>query len=768
MANSTVLFHLFCKIGGGFMSRKNGKQAQNSTQTQDAQRLSKTKTIPLHKRIIARAFNPDQLTPEERNALFVVRKPLFERIYKDIVLHPSDALPQHWLILGVRGSGKTTLLLKIYDELCADTEAQKRIVAVRLNEEQHGIFKLSRLWEKVLEILQDEAGKEWSGVYDEAEKHFNDEEYEERAFEYLIKPLRERRKNLVLMIDNFGVMLDKFSIKEHQHLRSLLLTCPEIRIIAASANALEHTYRYDKPFFDFFAIVQLKGLKLAETIELLTTLAAHRSEEERANVMNIIEKQPRRIEVLRTLTGGFPRTLVLLFDIFTDSTGGDSVQDLERLLDHVTPFYGQRVEDLSSHQRVVVDAVALAWDAVSVKELVAKTRMESKSISSQLNELEKQGIIEKVPTSTKNNFYRLQERFFNIWYLMRNGRKNDKQRVIWFVRFIESFFPEEMLNVKAVQIIQGLKNGDELYPNYIYFMGEALAQTGKLNEILQHELLQEVKNYLLVNNSPLVHSLSLSDKELLSEVIIISEGGKFFEKEINLRRIGLLQEIKSEKLRIKVIPVLALSYILVENYKLAESLLLEAIRYGEYHSNHSIELYLSLYLSGKLKLQKKNLHRIFNLLSSLSEHKYSPEESLFFLYYHSINNNLENISPYIEAVVSIESTDFVHKENWFAITSITSSIILKLLIDKQYQSAIRLFQNDELKESIKILWYVTLHFVKEQYPDEYLRMGSEFSDKTQQIIQIIENVHIDFSQNQGVLEIEANNRGITITLQHSP
>lgn len=724
----------------------------------------------LHKKIVARAFNPDQLTPEERNALFVVRKPLFERIFRDIVEHPANTLPQHWLIQGVRGSGKTTLLLKIYDELCADADVQKRIVAVRLNEEQHGIFKLSRLWEKVLEILQDEYGKDWSGVYNEAEKHFRDDDYEDRAFEYLLRPLRERKKRLVLLIDNFGVMLDKFSMQEHQRLRELLMTCPEILIIAASASVLEHTYRYDKPFFDFFATVQLKGLKQSETEALLRNLAQYRPASERENVLRIINEEPRRIEILRTLTGGFPRTMVLLFDIFADSTGGDSMQDLERLLDQLTPFYGQRVDDLPTQQRVVVDAVALAWDAVSVKELAASTRLESKVISAQLNTLEQQGIIEKVPTSTKNYFYRLQERFFNIWYLMRNGRKNDKQRVIWFVRFIESFFPEEMLNVKAEQIIQGLKNGDELYPNYIYLMGEALAQTGKLNEVLQHELLQEVKNYLLINNSSLAHSLSLSDKELLGEVIVISEGNKFFEKEINLQRIHLLQQIKSEKLRIKVIPVLALSYILIENYKLAESLLIEAINNGEYHSNRSIELYLSMYLSGKLKLQKKSLHRIFNLLSMLSEHKVSPEENLFLLYYYTINNNLENISPCIEAIVSIESTNFVHKDKWFAITSITSSIILKLLIDKQYQAAARLFQNNELKESIKVLWYATLYFVEEQYPDEYRRMGSEFTNIVQGIVQIIEEVHTDISQVQGVSEVEVkvNGGGITITLQDSP
>ena len=48
-------------------------------------------------------------------------------------------------------------------------------------------------------------------------------------------------------------------------------------------------------------------------------------------------------------------------------------------------------------------------------------------------------MVEKVETKTKNHLYRLEERFFNIWYLMRFGRKTH-QRVLWLVRFFETMF----------------------------------------------------------------------------------------------------------------------------------------------------------------------------------------------------------------------------------------------------------------------------------------------------------------------------------------
>jgi hypothetical protein len=51
--------------------------------------------------------------------------------------------------------------------------------------------------------------------------------------------------------------------------------------------------------------------------------------------------------------------------------------------------------------------------------------------------------VSKIQTGTKNNIYILKERFFNIWYLMRYGRKNDKKRVLWLTRFLEAWFKTE-------------------------------------------------------------------------------------------------------------------------------------------------------------------------------------------------------------------------------------------------------------------------------------------------------------------------------------
>ena len=95
------------------------------------------------------------------------------------------------------------------------------------------------------------------------------------------------------------------------------------------------------------------------------------------------------------------------------------------------------MDDLPKQAQKIVDAVARNWYRISVKELKEKVRLESKVISAQLRQLQKNQVIEKIETNTKNHLYILKERFWNIWYLMRYGRKFDRERIIWLVKFLE-------------------------------------------------------------------------------------------------------------------------------------------------------------------------------------------------------------------------------------------------------------------------------------------------------------------------------------------
>ena len=132
---------------------------------------------------------------------------------------------------------------------------------------------------------------------------------------------------------------------------------------------------------------------------------------DKTRIENIIKNQPERVEILRRLAGGIPRTIILLFEIFADHKSGDSMKDLEIVLDRVTPLYKHRIENLPYQQQEIVDVMALNWDALSTGDMARKIRMESKAVSAQLKQLEKSRMVHKIRTDTKNYLYQITERY---------------------------------------------------------------------------------------------------------------------------------------------------------------------------------------------------------------------------------------------------------------------------------------------------------------------------------------------------------------------
>lgn len=466
-------------------------------------------------------YNPASQTQEEIKANFVIRHKEFDELFNAVLNDNMEKPPQHYIIQGQRGYGKTTLLLRLNIELKNNNELNNRLIPVIFNEEQYGVFTLAKLWEEIIDYLED-AEELFAGLSDEAEELINADSPEEDIYKLLIGALKNKGKKLILLIDNFSEMTEKFSRKDTQRLREVLTTCNSIRIIGASATALEYYFDYKQPFYEFFKVIKLKELNKEETIQLLKSLGKNYGS---LVIETIIEKQPERIEALRRLTGGVPRTIVLLFGILVDDKNGNSFKDLESMLDKVTPLYKHRLDSLSVQQQAIIDAIAQNWDAISTKEIAKKVRMPSKAVSSQLNQLENNQLVTKLKTSTKNHLYRINEQFFNIYYLMRLGKKKNRNRVLWLVKFFQIWCGENELSLRTKKHIEALHNG-ALYENSAYYIAEALACTPIPDE-LQHELLSETKKYLSSQKSSLSKELRLSHLEVKEKVIECLKTNKY-------------------------------------------------------------------------------------------------------------------------------------------------------------------------------------------------------------------------------------------------
>ena len=468
-------------------------------------------------------YTPDEIDEKEFLAKFVVRNHDFEDIFDDIKNSDYAVPSQHFIIVGQRGQGKTTLLRKIKLAVQDEPTIASFLIPIKFSEEQYQIRSLSRLWEEIADYLQCTAEDDFACIHDDMESHFDDADYELKSFSYLEKAVKAKNKKLLLLIDNIDELLGKLKEKEQRRLREILLTSPTLKIIGGSTKMLEQHFDYGKPFYEFFKIIKLIGLNKQECFDFLASMG---DEQQKKKIALIIKNTPERIETLRRLTGGVPRTIVMLFDIFVDD-GGNAFDDLLKILDDATPLYKHRMDDLPDTLQDITHTIAMNWDGISTKDIAKKTRLESKTVSAQLKQLEtKYGIVESISIG-KNKIYKIEERFFNIWYLMRFGRKKDRQKVEWLVNFLTSWCNPADLERRAKNFMTAIRSGT-MQESYVYHMCEALSYAG-LDINTEHEMKESTKAYLTLKNSSFVNELSASDREIINKAQQLTDANRIDE-----------------------------------------------------------------------------------------------------------------------------------------------------------------------------------------------------------------------------------------------
>lgn len=430
-------------------------------------------------------YNPGLWSPEELKNHFVARLDTLERILDDLRRERKGSPAQHRLILGLRGMGKSTLLRRVALAVDEDENFHNQWLPLTFPEEQYNVAGPADLWINCLDALGDylEEHGDQQAAADLDRAIENMPANAEAALHLLLAEADKRQRRLLLLIDNIDLVLDRLK-KHHWGLREIFQSETRFKLIGASANAIEATYRYESAFYDFFVIDELKGLTIEEMRATLTRLSELGKTPQ---VVELLDRDPARIKTLHTLTGGNPRTVVLLHTILGRGLDGDVRSDLEGLLDLVTPLYKARFEELPAQGQQVVDALAVHWDPMTAKQLADSLGWEVNTVSSQLNRLQQQAVVEKVaPGRGKRAAFQIGERFFNIWYLMRASRRV-RRKLIWLVHFLRMFFNAQELCDHAHK---QLKSGCNLARDAEYHLALAQALHDRpLRTVLEHQAL---------------------------------------------------------------------------------------------------------------------------------------------------------------------------------------------------------------------------------------------------------------------------------------
>ncbi|HPS62650.1 MAG TPA: ATP-binding protein [Bacteroidales bacterium] len=422
-------------------------------------------------------YNPQRLSDGVVEQLFIVRKKLFGFILEKIQREKPGGIPQHYLIIGHRGMGKTMLLKRFEVEL-RKTEFNASFIPLLLPEEQYNIIHLARFWMNALDALADTLEYEKHSAQTtqvdqeimRLEKLTDPEERAREAFRFLQTFTRSLGRRPVLLIDNMSLIFDRLKKEEQHTLRAWLMQNGAPVLVGTSVIAMQETYDYGAPFYDAFQIRYLQKLNFTEVMEMIHNLAASTGDDA---VLSDIGNRIARLKTLHQLTGGNPRTVVILFKLIIKGFSNDINDDLEAMLDEITPLYKARFEELPAQMQVIVDAIALFWDPATLETLRETTGYGNNQLSPQLKRLTEAGWIEPVKAyQSKGNAYQISERFFNIWFLMRRSNRRQKRELFCLAKFLESFYGREIGNVARTHLSSRAEEPDHI--TYSLALSEAV------------------------------------------------------------------------------------------------------------------------------------------------------------------------------------------------------------------------------------------------------------------------------------------------------
>ena len=410
---------------------------------------------------MAHHYNPDWLDDEALLTDFIARQADFRFLRDDLARAPLVGNVQHYLLVGPRGAGKTTLLKRLAVAIRRDDELRDHLVALSFPEELYQVKNLSDFWWAACEALADELDR--LGQREASDRLYLDVDgYRsprpaDAALPDGLGRLRQACAALarrpVLLVDNLDLVLERIDNQGRKRkdplsptyweLREMLSTATSPVVIASSVRLSEPFTHYDKAFYDFFLPHRLGKLPLDEVRAVLERQAQrHGAPEVKAR----LDERPARLETLYELTGGNPRAIGLIFELLRQGPNSRAVEDFERLMDLTTPYYKARFEDLSDQAQVIMHAMAVRRPGQdgglrfghTAAEIAAHAGLVAKTVSAQLDLLEKEGVIEKSAASGRTQ-YRIAEQLFRLWLQMRGSRRV-RQNVIGLAEFLEALF----------------------------------------------------------------------------------------------------------------------------------------------------------------------------------------------------------------------------------------------------------------------------------------------------------------------------------------
>ena len=387
-----------------------------------------------------RIYNPAHLSPAELKATFVARQDTLSELIRVISEEDSDSPRQHMLLIGPRGIGKTMLGLRFLQAVTETPGIAEHWQPVAFHEENYEICSIADFWLSALQHLTRVTGDpRWQlAAIDLARNESSIESRAVYAFARLAEFSRVHEKKVLLFIENLDEIFEQIGDEQQIHaLRATLIEHSTVLLVGTATSIFEKITDYEEPFYEFFRLFLLEGLKQEDTRKILETFT---SAENIPSMLRGIRNDYGRIETIRRLTNGNPRLLVLACRLLVESPYCSALEDVQRLIDEQTPYFKSQIEKLPKQARKVFHFLATGWKPMLAREVATDAKLTSAHCSAQLKQLVRRGYAREIQLPHESRMrYEVIERFYNIYYLLRYS-PTDYTRFESIVSFLEELF----------------------------------------------------------------------------------------------------------------------------------------------------------------------------------------------------------------------------------------------------------------------------------------------------------------------------------------
>ncbi len=647
-------------------------------------------------------FSPVFNSPDEVCATFAVRMEELQQILASVRSERLKPSPQHYLIVGPAGTGKTTLLLRLLYEIKTDPDLKSLVLPVFLDGGTLVVRRTGDFWGGAIAALT----SEHSDFFDLA-RTAKDSTME--PLELLRRQAREKGIRLLLLVDNLSKILGKLPEEDRTILQQTFSSSPEIKIIAASST---------NPHFDSFKVITIGDLDRREAVALLDALGKTYGP---GTITGVLEKRPERFEVLWRLMGSTPRTVVQIFSVLVHSTDGSPTTDLETILDGLSPYYRLTLDSLAAQEQSIVTALVMNWDGMSSSALAKQLSIESKTVASQLNQLEKKEFVSKIRTSTRNHLYRISDRLWNIHSLLRPGANGRRSSVLWFLRFLELWcrqrqehhLPFCLFHAPSSPLL--VRTSDNVEPT--------VTVSGEPMEEAYNEVVDDVRS-----GRHLSAAQKLIDRGFPPEVVWSMLGDVVRDELRDFGKAEAYYKIAAEKGEQKALLKLALLYDAeLHNPEKAEAYFQLATAHDD--ADALVHHAASYFEQRSRKLDALRIIRKAFAANPTEENAFGMVMILLW------NDEISEAKRFYHD--KFDSVPAQREVTWRMV-----QMLLMFLAKRQYQFVSDLFKENssDILEKYKPVYFGMLSMMGEPYADRLKEMGPEFEETVSEIVAEVERV----------------------------